>query len=778
MRSLLGITMNHLVNTLILFMSLGCTASSSHDPGMVYGFDNIDPSANLAWTPCFDNFTCSKLEVPLDYSKRSLGTTSIAFIKLAGKNATAESPSLVLIPGGPGGSGVDLLLTYRTLTGQIFGEQYNIVSFDPRGVNNSGLRLDCFSGNIEARLAFSRLHSTGVTNISSTSLEDQYYSSSIYGEWCNHAVENESPNGYYVTTPAVAHDLLTFIESEAKVAGQSPSDAKLWCYGISYGTVIGSTFASMFPNRVGRMILDGVLNAEQYYNNDWRDNVDQMDEAMEKFSAFCHSAGPEKCSFWGPTPAKITARMDSIIHQLQTHPVPVNGVQSQDLPTLVTYSDLKALFLNTISAPLAEFPAMANILHQFELGDVSALSGMFYGLNSTSDARLAIQCADSYRRNRLTTIEEFKSYVEYTISKSKYIGDIYPIYLETILCRSFRPQLPDSMVIQGPIRGLDKPTSFPILFASNTIDPITPLESARKMSSRFAGSIILLQDAIGTEFHHPKKGTLSGDSVTLLIIKFEILQLSRRKKKTSTGIPPSDDYQTTLKKPLSDIENLISTSFLTLLSNPMALVRKDVLHPDPFQHMRSRNHGLCIPVPRVFTWNCDPSNPVGSEYIIMEKAKGTALGDVWYRLPNPSKHKFIKHLVELEAKLAAMPFPGHGCIYYKQDLQTPYPKYQISFGEDESVKFCIGPVVDPVFWSDGRAEMTLDRGPCINERIWAMRSARPRINYYRSNTDHEMPSEYIDLIEKYLLVVPHLTQCEPGSSELLKPKLWHTDLTS
>ncbi|KAJ5374178.1 hypothetical protein N7517_006184 [Penicillium concentricum] len=496
MGNLLGVTMTRLVNALILF-SLGCKANSWHDPGMVYGFDNIEPSANLTWTPCFDDFTCSRLEVPLDYSNRSIGTTSIAFIKLAGKNATVESPSIVLNPGGPGSSGVDLLLTYRTLTGQIFGEQYNFVSFDPRGVNNSGLSLDCFSGNAEARLAFSQLHSTGATNISSTSPEAQYYSSSIYGEWCNDAVKNESPHGYYVTTPAAAHDLLTFIEAEAEMAGQSPSGAKLWSYGISYGTVIGSTFASMFPDRVGRMILDGVVNTEQYYNNDWRDNVDQMDEAMNKFSSFCHSAGPEKCSFWGPTPAEITARMDGIIHQLQSHPVPVSRVQSRGLPTLVTYSDLKALSLNTIYAPLAKFPIMADILHQVEHGDVSALVGMFDGLNSTSDARLAIQCADSYRRNRLTTIEEFKSYVEYTSSKSKYIGDIYPIFLETILCRSFRPQLPDSMVIQGPISALDRPTSFPILFASNTIDPITPLKSARKMSSLFAGSVLLLQEGVG-----------------------------------------------------------------------------------------------------------------------------------------------------------------------------------------------------------------------------------------------------------------------------------------
>lgn len=400
--------------------------------------------------------------------------------------------------GGPGGSGVELLLENKDLIGQIFGEQYNIVSFDPRGVNNSGLSLDCFSGNAEARLAFNRLHRTGFTNTTSTSLEEQYYSSSIYGDWCNDAVDNESPHGYYVTTPAVAHDLLTFVEAEAEVAGQSPSSAKLWCYGISYGTVIGSTFASLFPDRVGRMILDGAVDAEQYYNNDWIDNVDQTDEAMGTFSSFCHSAGPEACSFWGPTPADITARIDSIIHQLQNHPVPISGVPSRDLPTLVTVSDLKALFINTVYRPVATFPVMAGILHQLEGGDVSALAGLFDGLDITSDARLAIQCADSYRRNRLTTVEEFKSYVEYTVSESKYIGDIYPIFLENILCRSFRPQLPDSMVVQGMqpslcisfsrfrtpnltisffadlISGL---TSFPILFTSNTIDPITPLIS-------------------------------------------------------------------------------------------------------------------------------------------------------------------------------------------------------------------------------------------------------------------------------------------------------------
>lgn len=191
--NLLVIIMEQLVIALILFTSLGGKANGWHDGGMIYEFVHvslglrwtapsnsrlprfwlaieIQPSASLTWTPCFEDFTCSRLEVPLGYANRSFGATSIAFIKLSGKNATEESPSIVLLPGktrsdqpqkaswstcnwtetssgGPGGSAVDLLLTYRTLTGQVFGEQYNFVSFDPRGVNNSDLSLDCFPGN-------------------------------------------------------------------------------------------------------------------------------------------------------------------------------------------------------------------------------------------------------------------------------------------------------------------------------------------------------------------------------------------------------------------------------------------------------------------------------------------------------------------------------------------------------------------------------------------------------------------------------------------------------
>ncbi|KAJ2955421.1 hypothetical protein NQ176_g11401 [Zarea fungicola] len=115
--------MNRFITASIAFATAVRTASCSRAPSMVYGFESLVPSTELKWSPCFDDFSCTRLQVPLDYANPGLGTTSIAFIKLPGKNATASSPSIVFIPGGPGGSGVDLLLGSRDLAGLAFAAQ-------------------------------------------------------------------------------------------------------------------------------------------------------------------------------------------------------------------------------------------------------------------------------------------------------------------------------------------------------------------------------------------------------------------------------------------------------------------------------------------------------------------------------------------------------------------------------------------------------------------------------------------------------------------------------
>ncbi|KAI1333493.1 alpha/beta-hydrolase [Xylariaceae sp. FL0016] len=476
--------------------SLGI-ASDGCATSMVYSFESLPISRSLQWTPCYDDFTCTRLEVPIDYSDPSTGTTNVAFIKMAGRNATEDAQTIVLANGGPGSSGVDLLLSFQSTIGQIFGEQYNYVSFDPRGVNNSGLVLDCFSGNEEARSAFNELYRTGVPVTNNDTLQTQYYASRILGKWCNNAAQESSNHSYYVTTPAVAQDLLTYIEAEAESFGRLASDAKLWLMAFSYGTVVGSTFASLYPERVGRIVLDGVLDAEEYYTNDWKASLTQMDESLLAFSTFCHQAGPTNCSFWGPSAENITSRIDNIMAQLKSSSVPIPGVETNSTPVLVTYSDLKSLFIQVSYSPLTLFPSMADILHEFEAGNPSPLSGLAHSFDPVMDWGDVIKCVDPLPHNKLVSVTDFANYIDYATSTSKYLGDIFPIFVRNIVCQEFAANLPDNMFFPGTFPSPSNHTAFPIMFASNTIDALTPIISAHKMSGYFPGSVVVAQEAVG-----------------------------------------------------------------------------------------------------------------------------------------------------------------------------------------------------------------------------------------------------------------------------------------
>lgn len=128
---------------------------------------------------------------------------------------------------------------------------------------------------------------------------------------------------------------------------------------------------------------------------------------------------------------------------------------------------------------------------------------------------------------------------------------------------------------------------------------------------------------------------------------------------------------------------------------------------------------LDLPVPRVLSWSCDPSNPVESEYIIMEKVKGTALANIWFEMRVVEKYKIIEQIVNIEAKSCSANFPAHGCLYYTADMPPESCDSEdkpVPVGDDRG-EFCIGPIVDGVLWRDERFEMGLSRGPCEHPYI-------------------------------------------------------------
>lgn len=124
-----------------------------------------------------------------------------------------------------------------------------------------------------------------------------------------------------------------------------------------------------------------------------------------------------------------------------------------------------------------------------------------------------------------------------------------------------------------------------------------------------------------------------------------------------------------------------------------------------------------LPVPHIYTWSSDRTNPVGAEYIIEEKAPGKPLGGLWHRWPRKWKLDIITQVVEMEKTLASTSFSQHGCIYFKDDLHGEAAANK-SLVTDPCLppslidKLTLGPLTTTELWKDGRSSMTLDRGPC------------------------------------------------------------------
>ncbi|KAF1817589.1 hypothetical protein P152DRAFT_510789 [Eremomyces bilateralis CBS 781.70] len=482
---------------------------------MVYGFDEIQPSPELIWTSCFDNFTCAMLEVPLDYTDPSIGSTNVAFIKKPSSNTTAID--LFAQPGGPGGSGVSTILEWaETFPHNGLGSQYHLIGFDPRGVNRSGIELECFPGNPAAKLRFSQdVLDRPVDDSSRGSLYQAWELSRGWGERCT-AVQDPKLPKKYANTVAVANDVLRFTELNAKNLGHPPEEAKVWFYGRSYGTVLGATIAALFPDRIGRMILDGVVDADDYYGGGWATAVADADQSARTFFTSCYEAGPELCAFYGNASSAedIELRVFNIFDDLREYPILISDPLMSSTPLLVGVSELKAFFFNALYNAVQNFPALALVLDELEHRNATTLSiaggrvALGIPMNTTDDtytpgfARTHIACIDANGRYNLSTFEEYQRHVEFQVNLSFFGGNTMASIVTTP-CRGFGIQPPESQVMNIPVSS--DHTNVPILFVGNTNDPVTPLRSAQRMSSQFAGSGVLTVDGTG----HTSRGAPS-----------------------------------------------------------------------------------------------------------------------------------------------------------------------------------------------------------------------------------------------------------------------------
>jgi pimeloyl-ACP methyl ester carboxylesterase len=412
--------------------------------------------------------TCALLEVPLDYTNASIGTVNLAVIKKPGE--TPDAQEVLVNPGGPGGSSVDFIIgDFASIQAKI-GTKYSLVGIDPRGVKNSGPMSDCFAGySLAARNAFHSSVFSPADIAHEYELKKTHQSLLEYGRWCS---QMYSINGTarYASTVATAQDMLHYIKLRAKDSGKNPEDAKLWFYGISYGSVLGNTFAALYPDRVERMIIDGVLGLQDNYNGNWKGAVANGDEAARFWFKRCFEAGPQLCAFHQNATSweELEQRYLTILNELKENPIGLGDPISTAYTYLAEQGVLVTPHVLTWQNVLTQLFGTAYLLSPllytlFDAGlvqlqnkvytDLQGISlqgqiSSFPGAYDDRVARTLITCLDANGRANYTDFEDYKDFLYGMYDASSYVG-LNVATLSGAVCSQLDISPPESQAFDG-----------------------------------------------------------------------------------------------------------------------------------------------------------------------------------------------------------------------------------------------------------------------------------------------------------------------------------------
>ncbi|WP_017557935.1 alpha/beta hydrolase [Nocardiopsis baichengensis] len=242
----------------LVVTAAGCTGG---DPGSGNGDQAPSPglepfySQGIDWAPCTDGgsrFECGVFEVPMDYGDPDGRRLEIAVKRLPASGRSGGS--LLVNPGGPGGSGYDYAAAAPSVVGEGVRERFDVVGFDPRGVARSE-PVSCLDpAGMDAYLGADLESEDGdgdPLEVTAEGLEELEESARGFVEGCR---ERAGELMMHLGTENVARDM--------DVLRAVLGDDRLTYLGKSYGTLIGARYADLFPDRAGAMVLDGVLAAD------------------------------------------------------------------------------------------------------------------------------------------------------------------------------------------------------------------------------------------------------------------------------------------------------------------------------------------------------------------------------------------------------------------------------------------------------------------------------------------------------------------------------------
>ncbi len=424
-------------------------------------------SQQISWRGCRDGLQCGTLTVPLDYADPAGETIELSLLKVPATHDDRVG-SLVVNPGGPGGSAIEYAANAETYFGEEIRAAFDIVGVDPRGVGTS-TPIDCLDDEaLDEFVAFDPdPDSLGEAREALQLLRD-------FGQGC---LDLSGDLTRHVSTEEAARDM--------DVLRAALGEDRLAYFGASYGTFLGAQYADLFPERVGRLVLDGALDPSLSAIDRSLVQAEGFETALRAYVTNCVDDGD---CFLGDSVEDGLARIRQLLDETDAAPLPTGS--DRDLT--------QGLAVLGVWAPLYDqrsWPALDVGLQEAFSGTGRTLlsfADQYVGrgpdgfADNSTEALYAVNCLDDSEAVPLRRIPRLVPRFE---EASPTFGRIFAFGLTA--CGSWPVQSgkgPEALRAEG---------ADPILVVGTTRDPATPLAWAEALAEQLESGVLVRRDGDG-----------------------------------------------------------------------------------------------------------------------------------------------------------------------------------------------------------------------------------------------------------------------------------------
>jgi pimeloyl-ACP methyl ester carboxylesterase len=416
-------------------------------------------------------YECAAVAVPRDWAAPRTGETfDVQMIRIRSRTQQNRIGSLVLNPGGPGGSGIDTAV-YLSFGQQLGGlptaitDRFDIVGFDPRGVGQSD-PIKCISTADQ-----DQTFSMDPDPVSPAAFDQVVELNKRIGTSCAQKYGDQLP---YFATEQAARDM--------DAIRSAVGDPKLTYLGFSYGTLLGATYAQLYPKNIRALVLDGAVDPKQDFVTGSEVQAKGFERAFGNFANWC-KANPVDCPIAPDARGAVTGAL------AKAKTSPVRGTDDRSAtPGWIFTGVISSLYTESGWEQLAKAIAAlgtGDAKGIFDLADQYAERKADGSYSNLFDANLAVNCADTDQPPTVAQVRQFQG--EWRKKYPVFGAALAVGMLPCTLWQGRRDPYPIGPALGAP----------PIVVVGTTGDPATPYENTADLAGMLGTGRVLTWEGEG-----------------------------------------------------------------------------------------------------------------------------------------------------------------------------------------------------------------------------------------------------------------------------------------